>query len=106
MRSLKYIVHGQSLERDNSCDFSNIVAGSKKYLMLQFSFSKDFDDHRKVACFIKNNSIDYIPIINNVCFVPDELTEERKIYFYLAIVKGDQKIVTNKISIKQEVNAL
>ena len=36
MRSLKYIVHGQSLERDNSCDFSNIVAGSKKYLMLQF----------------------------------------------------------------------
>ena len=39
MRTLKFIVDGQILRQDPTCDFSNIVPGTEGYLIAEFAFS-------------------------------------------------------------------
>lgn len=103
MRTLKFNVRGQTLEKDPKCDYGNIVAGSKEYLLFEFNFSEELNGYRKVACFIDGPDIEYVPIINERCIVPDNVTDSRKISFFLTFVANDQKFATNKLSIKQEV---
>lgn len=42
MRTLKFIVNAQQIHKDPSCDFDNLVAGTKNYLRAHFTFSPDF----------------------------------------------------------------
>jgi hypothetical protein len=49
LRILKFAVNGQILKMDPKCDFENIVAGSKNYLVAQFNFNSEWDQYRKVA---------------------------------------------------------
>ena len=39
MRTLKFIVEGQIIKQDPSCDFTNLVPGTEGYLRAEFSFS-------------------------------------------------------------------
>lgn len=58
MRTLKFIVNAQKLEKDPSCDFSGIVSGTKGYLEAEFSVSKEWS-------YIKTeNDSDYSEIIS------------------------------------------
>lgn len=47
MRILKYIVKGQNIEQDKTCDFENVVRGSNNWLQLEFSFDKNGMDLEK-----------------------------------------------------------
>lgn len=104
MRTLNFKVKGQSLSKDPKCDFNNIMSGSKNYLLLKFDFSEDLLNFKKVACFVKGYAIEYVPIINDCCFVPENITDSHKISFFITFVDNDIKFESNKISIKQEVN--
>ena len=56
MRTLKFIVEGQIIRPDPSCDFSGLVPGSEGYLRAEFSFSKDWVNTIKVVSFSRHNT--------------------------------------------------
>lgn len=104
MRTLKFIVNAQKLEKDPSCDLSGIVSGTKGYLFAEFSFSKEWEGTVKVAEFKKRRRSETIsvPIINGRCEIPNDVLTGTK-FFIRAIGKnGSYKITTNECYIKQE----
>ena len=60
MRTLKFIINNQTLQKSPECDFSGLVAGSIGYLRAAFKFSDDWNGYLKVAVFSdKRMSIPY-----------------------------------------------
>lgn len=102
MRTLKFLVDGQSIRKDPSCDFSHIVPGTKGYLSASFDFSPDWDGCRKAAIFSCLGKNHPVPIINNKCQIP----EEALIYKYFKVqVVGEMdgyRITTNSEEVKQD----
>ena len=49
MRTLKFNVKGQILRADEKCNFENIVAGSKNYLVAEFNFDREWLPYKKAA---------------------------------------------------------
>lgn len=76
MRILEFDVNGQKIEKSKDCDFSGIVPGSDGYLKARFTFSNDWAGTVKVAEFRTHASSEpvSVPIINNECMVPSEVT--------------------------------
>ena len=100
MRVLKFQVDGQVVKRSPGCDFNNITRGTKRYVKLQFSVSKDWDGCVVAATFW--NDVSAVQVKNGACAIPDEVTDNRRIKVSLTGKRGDYKIVTNKIVIRQE----
>lgn len=105
MKNLKFIVDGQAIGPDPSCDFSGIVAGTKGYLQAEFLFDKEWDGTAKVAEFCRyNNSGPAVPVIvkGNTCMVPEEVLGCR--YWSVRVFgkRKDFRIVTNKYTVRQE----
>ena len=101
MRVLKFKVNQQKLEKDPSCDFSDIIQGSKNYLCCDFVFDKNLQKYRKVACFINDRSVEYVPIINDRCFVPDSVAQGDVINFFITFVDKEEQFDTNQIYVRQ-----
>lgn len=104
MRTLKFIISAQKLEKDQSCDFSGIVPGTSSYLFAEFSFSKEWTDTVKVAEFRKRRGVEPIsvPIINGQCEIPSEVLTGSKFFINMIGKNGSYKITTNECFIKQE----
>ena len=103
MRALKFQVDGQVVKRSPGCDFDNITRGTKRYLKLQFSLSKDWAGCVVAATFWNyEKEVCAVQVKNGMCAVPDEVTDNRRIKVSLTGKRGDYKIVTNKIVIRQE----
>lgn len=49
MRTLKFNVKGQILRADEKCNFENIVAGSKNYLVAEFNFDREWLQRSRVS---------------------------------------------------------
>lgn len=104
MRTLCFNVKKQIIERDPSCDFSGLVAGTSGYLDAKFSFSADWDGCVKVVGFFSKDGKEFEPCKlsnDNACHVPSEALayHEFKIQIY-----GKKKgcfITTRPITIKQ-----
>lgn len=103
MRILKFLVDGQSIRQDPSCDFSGIIKGSKGYLQAEFVFNDEWKDLFKVAQFRKYSTSDPIsvPIIGNKCMIPDEVTDGRKWIVDVVGKRGDRRLTTNMVEVKQ-----
>lgn len=69
MRTLKFNVKGQILRADEKCNFENIVAGSKNYLVAEFNFDREWLPYKKAAVFV-NEGAEYPVLIdgNNITF--------------------------------------
>lgn len=99
MRTLNFIVESQALRKNG--DFSNIVAGTKNYLVCGFSFNDaDWKKALKVAVFDDNIPK---PIENDFCYVPDEVTSKKSFKFYVIGKIGSTTIKTNQILVEQVV---
>lgn len=101
MRDLKFIVDGYTLTAKDKME--PIPRGSKGYLRCQFYFQNYRRNRAKRVCvFIRNNKEIYAPIDNNNrCNIPDEVTDHNMITFYVVTAIGSERIVTNKIIIRQ-----
>lgn len=104
MRTLKFLVEGQKLRADPSCDFSGIVSGTSSYLFAEFSFSKEWAETVKVAEFKKRRGLKPIavPIVNGRCEIPSEALTGSKFFINVIGKNGSYKITTNESLIKQE----
>ncbi len=105
MRTLKFMVTGQSIEKDPTCNFEGIVQGTTNYLNILFTFSKDWDAFVKVAEFrigTNNATITPVPIVNNRCDVPSEVTDGRTWSVRIVGKKGKTKLTSKTIRVQQE----
>ena len=51
MRTLKFIITAQNVQKDPDCDFTGIVAGTQGYLQAEFSVSGEWAGCRMAAIF-------------------------------------------------------
>ena len=105
MRKLKFIVKGQLIEQDPSCDFSGLVPGTEGYLQAEFSFSKDWDNVTKVVSFRSAMGMEYEPQVldeSNSCVIPVEALKKR--VFKIRIIGKSldiPKMQTNTVAVSQ-----
>ena len=101
MRILKFAVNGQILKMDPKCDFDNIVAGSKNYLVAQFNFNSEWDQYRKVAVFINNKTEYPVLIENNKCVIDSDALTSGWFYVYAIGQLGNERMNTNSVMVRQ-----
>lgn len=105
MRLLNFIVHGQTLSQDPECSFDDIIAGSKKYIKINFKFDKEVDKYRKIASFSDGTIKEYMPIIDGECSFPESLASKKYVRIGVLLIFKKQYIPTNTITIRQEVTS-
>ena len=105
MRTLKFIVDGQVITKDPSCDFEGLVPGSEGYLQAEFSLSSEWRDAAVVASFWSVMGQEYQPqkLSNNkTCIIPTEALERRTFKVQLVgLTRKGVKLKTNKIDVRQ-----
>ena len=105
MRTLRFIVKGQVITRDPTCDFDGLVPGSNGVLEAAFEFSSDWSGMTKVAAFWSTMGNEYAPQQlrkGRFCTIPPEALQRRS--FKIQIIGMDansKKLVTNKIEVTQ-----
>lgn len=105
MRTLRFIVEGQSLKQDPTCDFSGLYPGSEGLLQAEFTFDKKWESAIKVVGFFSNLGREYEPHLlkdGKTCVIPAEALKNR--VFKLRVIGkiGEQKIITNKLAVDQK----
>lgn len=105
MRTLKFIVDGQAIKQDPSCDFTGIVQGTSNYLCAKFAFSEEWNGFVRVAEFRigrNNETTTPVPIINNKCIVPTEVTAGRTWSVRVVGKRNDAILTTDSTRVTQE----
>lgn len=104
MRTLRFIVNDQIIKQDETCDFSDIVSGTKGYLKAEFIFSPKWIGCAKVAAFYSPMGTEYQPqILNgNTCIIPEEATKRNTFKIQILGKKRDFTITTNKLEVRQD----
>lgn len=102
-RRLAFVVDGQTLRKDPSCNFDGIVSGTHGYLYATFDFSREWDGCKVAASFFHNGEEHAEPVINGHCNVPDEVLDGRLFKVKLIGVRKGYRITTTTCSVKQEV---
>ena len=72
MRTLRFVVDKQLLQKDPACDFSNIVPGTSGYLSAKFTFSEEWLGCAKVAVFRYNGEDHAVKLEDDACEIPPE----------------------------------
>lgn len=105
MRTLKFAVNAQKITPDPNCDFSGIVPGTAGYLKSHFTFSSEWAGMVKVAEFrnyLYDEPVVPVPIINNECMVPSEVTGGKAWYIKVIGKRGNMIIPTENCRVRQE----
>lgn len=94
---------GQNLKADPSCDFKNIVSGTKGYLRTEFSFGREWNGLVKVAEFRKwiSDETVSVPVIGNKCMVPNEVTDGMLWKVRIIGKRGSMRLTTNEVGVEQ-----
>lgn len=104
MRTLKFIVEGQILKPDPTCDFTGLVPGTSEMYIAEFSFSPEWDDCLKVVGFYSRLGKEYPPQIlksNKTCIIPSEALKKRIFKIQVIGKNGSQRLTTNKVEVNQ-----
>lgn len=104
MRTLKFIVNGQTIGLDPKCSFKGLVPGTEGYLEAQFSFSKEWENCLKVVAFFSNLGVEYEPqVLNsqNVCKIPHEALKNRIFKVQVIGKRKEYTLRTNRLSVRQ-----
>lgn len=105
MRTLKFIVEGQTIRPDPSCNFSNLVPGSEGYLTAEFRFSREWDGCTKIAGFYSRLGKEYEPqplSDGRSCTIPSEALAKSIFKVQVKGRKGDLKLCTNRLAVEQK----
>ena len=105
MRTLKFIVNGQSITLDPETDVSSLVPGTNGYVRAKFTFSPEWDRCVKVAAFYSNLGTEYMPqALKNgeVCDIPPEALKKSIFKVKVFGKKTNYEICTNKLAVHQK----
>lgn len=105
MRVLRFIVDGQIISQDPTCDFSNLVPGTVGYLQAEFIFSQEWKGCVKAASFYSVSGREYGAEVlkdGKTCAIPLEALAKR-IFKVKVTGKGKGlKLTTNKVAVSQD----
>lgn len=107
MRILRFIVNGECVERDPSCDFSGLFPGRIPDIRAEFSFSPEWDNKTKVVGFWSMLNAEYEPQLlsdDNTCAIPSEALARPAFKLQVLGRRGKNKLETNKLTILQTGN--
>ena len=102
MRTLKFIITAQSIQKAPDCDFSGIVAGTEGYLRAEFSFSEEWQGCRMAAVFSSLGKEYPQPIKDGRCAIPAEALTWDNFGVRVVGQRENYRITTNEIKIRQE----
>lgn len=103
MRVLKFVVTGQSITVDPTCDTSGLVAGSVGYLHAEFNVDAVWNGCKIAASFWNGVGESAAPVQNRMCVIPAKALTEHSFSVSLTGVKPGYRIQTNKVKLFQEV---
>lgn len=104
MRTLKFIVQNQIIEKDPDCDFNDLVPGTEGYLQASFSFSPEWNDCVKVAAFYSQMGTEYEPQIlrdGKTCMIPSEALKRRVFKVQVVGQNSSKRLTTNRLAVYQ-----
>lgn len=105
MRTLRFIVKGQTIERDPECDFDGLVPGSERYVQAKFILSPEWRGAAVVVSFWSVLGKEYDPQVlrvDNTCDIPVEALQRRT--FKIGLVGKTSegwKLRTNRVAVSQ-----
>ena len=107
MRTLEFIIEGQSIQPNPDCNFDGLVPGTDGHLQAKFSFSPEWDDCVKVAAFFSNLGREFpaqVITSSGICNIPVEALN-KSIFKVQVIGKRKFKtLTTNKVKVYQKGN--
>lgn len=103
MQTLKFVVNGQNISLDPSCDVNSLVPGTEGYLEASFSFSSEWNGCVKVAAFFSNLGREFTPqvIDGSTCSIPPEALEKSVFKVQVIGKKDNYNIRTNRAIVHQ-----
>ena len=104
MRTLRFIVDGQTIKKDPTCDFNNLFSDGKFSICAEFIFSSEWADKIKVAAFWSMLDQEYEPQVlddENTCVIPSEAFARASFKIQVLGIRGSKKLATNKLTILQ-----
>lgn len=101
MRTLKFIVEGQHIEKDPSCDFSGLVAGTEGYLQAKFSFSEEWNGCGKIAEFRLHATAEPVSVklVGDACAIPPEALIGKSFKVSVIGIRKGFRIQTNMVEV-------
>lgn len=102
MQTLKFIVSGQELKLDPSCDISRLNPGSTGQVQAIFMLSKEWTSTPKVAAFYSRLGNEYPPQVlkdGRSCMIPIEALRKR---VFKVQILGKNGLATNRLEIDQK----
>lgn len=104
MRTLRFIVDGQNIEPDPTCDFSGLFNCKNSNVCAEFVFSSEWNGVTKVAAFWSMLNEEYEPQAineNSTCVIPVEAFTRAAFKVQVLGMKRSTKITTNKLVVLQ-----
>ena len=104
MRTLKFLVNGETIKQDPTCDFSGLFSGKDSGVCAEFIFSSEWDDKIKVAAFWSMLDKEYEPQpldSKNICLIPKEALGRASFKIQVLGVRESNRLTTNKLVILQ-----
>lgn len=104
MRVLKFIIDGQLIKKDPSCNFEGLIPGTIGYLVAEFSFSQEWNGTVRVAEFWSNGEECTPQILQNgtTCVIPSEALIGNMFKIKVLGKKENFKIVTDNVIVRQK----
>ena len=104
MRTLRFLVDGQTIKHDPECDFTNLFSDKNSNICAEFIFSSEWNDKIKVAAFWSMLDKEYEPqALNdkNSCVIPSDALKRASFKIQVLGLRGSNKLTTNKLTILQ-----
>lgn len=101
-RVLSFRVNEQKLEKDPSCSFEEIVAGTRGYLRARFTFNRAWNNCACIAVFRK--LLDEYPVVLKAkeCDIPAEVLDWDTFHVKIVGKRSDGVVITtNEVEVKQ-----
>lgn len=104
MRTLRFLVEGQTIKQDPTCNFSSLFPAKNSTICAEFIFSSEWNDKVKVAAFWSMLGQEYKPQAldaQNTCIIPKEAFSRASFKIQVLGMKGSKKLATNKLVVLQ-----
>ena len=101
---IRFIVDGQLIKIDPTCDIVDLVPGTEKYVRADFLFSSEWRSYVKVVGFYSSMGREYEPQElkdGRSCWIPSEALKKREFKVSVIGKNADSKLVTNKVAVRQ-----
>lgn len=104
MRTLRFLVDGETIKQYPTCDFSGLFSDKDSGVCAEFIFSSEWNDKIKVAAFWSMLDREYEPQAlddKNACVIPSEAFTRASFKIQVLGIGGHERLTTNKLVVLQ-----